>query len=185
MSDGCHVCGVCGDVILLYSECVLTALEKNGHLCTCNVISGDTECPLHVCQLSRSSESTRHFFRRRYVALFDSTWQSPGYILRSEARASDLFPNCPGCRTPTLWYETDPNNLKFVQLQAVRGCILTHASLCKITYSIRYYIFRKRRFARLYKIITWCSGNWLFAPVRDRHNKWTWFKPFCKTRRGE
>ena len=39
----------------------------------CKVIGGDTECPLQVCQLSRSSESTHFFFLRRDVALFDST----------------------------------------------------------------------------------------------------------------
>ena len=41
----------------------------------CKVIGGDTECPLQVCQLSRSSESTcSHFiFLGRDVALFDST----------------------------------------------------------------------------------------------------------------
>ena len=39
----------------------------------CKVIGGDTECPLQVCQLSRSSESTRFLCLRRNVALFDST----------------------------------------------------------------------------------------------------------------
>ena len=34
---------------------------------------GDTECPLQVCQLSRSSESTHFRFLRRDVALFVST----------------------------------------------------------------------------------------------------------------
>ena len=37
------------------------------------VIGGDTECPLQVCQLSRSSESTQLLCLRRDVALFDST----------------------------------------------------------------------------------------------------------------
>ena len=37
------------------------------------VIGGDTEGPLQVCQLSRSSESTHFLFLRRDVALFDST----------------------------------------------------------------------------------------------------------------
>ena len=32
---------------------------------------------------------------------------------RSEARASDLFPNFPEYKTPTLSYETHPNDLKF------------------------------------------------------------------------
>ena len=34
---------------------------------------GDTECPLQVCQLSRSSESTHFRSLRRDVALFVST----------------------------------------------------------------------------------------------------------------
>ena len=33
----------------------------------------DTECPLQVCQLSRSSESTHFLSLRRDVALFVST----------------------------------------------------------------------------------------------------------------
>ena len=37
------------------------------------VLAGDTECPLQVCQLSRSSESTHFPSLRRDVALFDST----------------------------------------------------------------------------------------------------------------
>ena len=37
------------------------------------VIGGDTECPLQVCQLSRSSESTHFIFLGRDVALSDST----------------------------------------------------------------------------------------------------------------
>ena len=40
---------------------------------TCKVIGGDTECPLQVCQLSRSSESTHFHFLPRDVALFGST----------------------------------------------------------------------------------------------------------------
>ena len=39
----------------------------------CKVIGGDTECPLQVSQLSRSSERTHFLFLRRHVALFDST----------------------------------------------------------------------------------------------------------------
>ena len=39
----------------------------------CKVIGGDTECPLQVCQLSRSSDSTHFLCLRRDVALFDST----------------------------------------------------------------------------------------------------------------
>ena len=37
------------------------------------VLGGDTDCPLQVCQLSRSSESTHFRSLRRDVALFDST----------------------------------------------------------------------------------------------------------------
>ena len=37
------------------------------------VLSGDTECLLQVCQLSRSSESTHFLSFRRDVALFDSS----------------------------------------------------------------------------------------------------------------
>ena len=40
---------------------------------TRKVIVGHTECPLQVCQLSRSSESTHFLCLRRDVALFDST----------------------------------------------------------------------------------------------------------------
>ena len=36
-------------------------------------IGGETECPLQVCKLSRSSESTHFLFLRRDVALLDST----------------------------------------------------------------------------------------------------------------
>ena len=39
----------------------------------CKAINGDTECPLQVCQLSWSSESTHFLCLRRDVALFDST----------------------------------------------------------------------------------------------------------------
>ena len=39
--------------------------------------------------------------------------QSPGWLLKSKARASDLFPNFPEYKTPTLSYETHPNDLKF------------------------------------------------------------------------
>ena len=37
------------------------------------ILGGDIECPLQVCQLSRSSESTHSLSLRRDVALFDST----------------------------------------------------------------------------------------------------------------
>ena len=39
----------------------------------CEVSGGDTECPLQVCQLSRSSESTHFLLLRRDVDLFDCT----------------------------------------------------------------------------------------------------------------
>ena len=45
----------------------------------CKVIGGDTECPLRVCHLSRSSESTHFLCLRRYVALFDSTRAPDGF----------------------------------------------------------------------------------------------------------
>ena len=40
---------------------------------TCEVLGGDTECPLQVCQLRRSSKSTHVRFLRRDVDLFVST----------------------------------------------------------------------------------------------------------------
>ena len=64
-----------------------------------SVLGGDTECPLQVCQLSKSSESTQFRSLRRNVALFDST------------RAPDLFPDYSEYKTPTLSYETHPNYL--------------------------------------------------------------------------
>ena len=39
---------------------------------TCHVIGGDAECPLQVCQLSRSLESTHFLVLSRDVALFVS-----------------------------------------------------------------------------------------------------------------
>ena len=66
-------------------------------------------------------------FLRRDIALFIRFHQSPGSLLRSEARASDLLPNFPEYKTPTLSYETHPNDLKFGYLQAFRGRILTLA----------------------------------------------------------
>ena len=39
--------------------------------------------------------------------------QSAGLLLRSEARASDLFPIHPEYKTPTLSYKIHPNDLKF------------------------------------------------------------------------
>ena len=39
----------------------------------CKVIDGGTECPLQVCQLSRSTENTHFLSLRRDVDLFDST----------------------------------------------------------------------------------------------------------------
>ena len=46
---------------------------------SCKVIGGDTECPLQVCLLSRSSESTHFLCLRRYVALFASTSAPDGF----------------------------------------------------------------------------------------------------------
>ena len=45
--------------------------------------------------------------------------------MRSEARASDLLPNSPEYKPPTLSYETHPNDLKFGYLQTFRGRTLT------------------------------------------------------------
>ena len=70
----------------------------------CEVIGGNTECPLQVFQLSRSSEST-HFLSllsRSFIRFH----QSPGWLLRSEVRASNLFPDYSEYITPTLSYET-------------------------------------------------------------------------------
>ena len=76
------------------------------------VSGGDTECPLQICQLSRSSESTHFLCLRSDVALFTRFHQSPGWLLRSDARASNLFPDYIECKTPALTYETHPNYLK-------------------------------------------------------------------------
>ena len=61
----------------------------------CKITDGDTECPLRVCQLSRSSESTHFLCLRRDVVLFDST------------RAPDSF----GDRrhVPPIYFLTFPN----------------------------------------------------------------------------
>ena len=54
------------------------------------VLDGETECPLLVCQLSRSSESTHFLNLRRHVALFNST-QSPGWLLSSERHVPPIY----------------------------------------------------------------------------------------------
>ena len=61
----------------------------------CKVTDGDTDCPLQVCQLSRSSESTHFLFVRRDVALFDST------------RAPDSFWD--RRHMPPIYFLTSPN----------------------------------------------------------------------------
>ena len=77
--------------------------------CKCKGIGGDTECPLQFCQSSRSSASMYFLsLRCRSSIRFH---QSPGWLLKSEARASDLFLNNPEYKTPTLSYETHPNDL--------------------------------------------------------------------------
>ena len=48
----------------------ISVLPSTPHV---KLMVGDTECPLQVCQLSRSSESTHFLFLRRDVVLFDST----------------------------------------------------------------------------------------------------------------
>ena len=75
----------------------------------CKANGGDTKCPLQVCQLSRSSESI-HFLTLRSRS-FIRSHQSPGRLLRSEARASDLLPDYPEYKTPILSHETHPNYL--------------------------------------------------------------------------
>ena len=45
----------------------------------CKVIGGDTEYPLQVCELRRSSESTHFRSLRRDVALLDSTRAPDGF----------------------------------------------------------------------------------------------------------
>ena len=50
------------------------------------------------------------------VAISDFT--SPGWLLRSEGRASDLFPDYPEYKTPTLSYETHP---KYLQIRTITG----------------------------------------------------------------
>ena len=50
------------------------------HSChSCKGIGGDTECPLQVCRMSRSSESTHFLCLRTDVALFDSTRAPDGF----------------------------------------------------------------------------------------------------------
>ena len=61
----------------------------------CKVIGGYTECPLQVCQLSRSSESTHFLCLRRYVALFDSTRAPDGFRDRRHV--------------PSIYFLTFPN----------------------------------------------------------------------------
>ena len=78
------------------------------------ILGGDTECPLQVCQLSRSSESIHFRSLRGGVAIFNSTrLRAPDgfWLLRSEARASDLFPDYLEYKTPTLSYEIHPNEI--------------------------------------------------------------------------
>ena len=55
---------------LTLTSCSMTAVE---FLVFVRVLGGDTECPLQVCHLSRSSESTHFLSLRRHVALLDST----------------------------------------------------------------------------------------------------------------
>ena len=59
------------------------------------VLGGDTEFPLQVCQLTRSSESAHLYSLHRGVALFDST------------RAPDGF--CDPRHVPPIYFLTIPN----------------------------------------------------------------------------
>ena len=52
------------------------------------VLDGDTECPLQVCQMSRSSESTRFLSLRRDVAFY--------YIPPEPRMASEIGGTCLG-----------------------------------------------------------------------------------------
>ena len=54
---------------------VCKSIIVRGH----SVLCVDTECPLQICQLSRSSESTHFLSLRRDVALFDSTRAPDGF----------------------------------------------------------------------------------------------------------
>ena len=82
------------------------------------LFSGDTECPLHVCQLSRPSDSTHFLGHQSFIIRFH---QSPGWVLRSEARsearASDLFPNFPEDKTPA--YHT--KRVQIISIQKFTG----------------------------------------------------------------
>ena len=60
----------------------------------CKGVGWDTECPLQVCQLSRSSESTHVFDLKRDVASLDSA-RAPDDFWERRGRASVLFPDYP------------------------------------------------------------------------------------------
>ena len=61
--------------------------------------------------------------------------QSPGWLLRSGARASDSFSDYPKYKTPTLLYETHPNYLNTDNLKAFRDRILTVSHILLILFS--------------------------------------------------
>ena len=87
-----------------------------GSLARVRVLGGDTECPLQVCQSSRSSESARFRSLRRdvLIALLDSTRAPDGFRDRRHVPPiSDLFPDYPQYKSPTLSYETHPSYLNY------------------------------------------------------------------------
>ena len=55
--------------------------------------------------------STHFLSLSRHVELYIWFHQRPGWLRRSEARASDLSPDYPEYTTPTLSYETHLNDL--------------------------------------------------------------------------
>ena len=73
--------GVGGGSKAVVCQSNMTALLGEASLFTpgyehCKVMGGDTECSLQVCQLSRSSESTRFLFLRRDVAILPQSRQA-------------------------------------------------------------------------------------------------------------
>ena len=68
--------GLSIDHVGVSRDTVFQGVTVGAFSCSCKVIGGDTDCPLQVCQLSRSSESTHFLHLRRDVALFVSTRES-------------------------------------------------------------------------------------------------------------
>ena len=72
------MCGLSFVVVLLLLAAVVR-IRTSSAAAVVRLLGGDTECPLQVCQLSRSSKSTHFFCLRRDVALFDSTRAPDGF----------------------------------------------------------------------------------------------------------